>query len=359
MKNPLQNHSSFRNAEGVFGIYSAEESDKSIINVIPRSLPARSRCFVSAKAGRATRNLDFLYKFKNEISRLSLRDFARNDKKKLVFAIFSVVKMLTYVGMTIVLCGCFDLDNSLFNNETLKAYNLRTTVISESLRTQVIMTSQGKKIYGYFITSPDTSEKNVVLYNHGNRDHLQFYWDRVELFYKMGFNVFIYDYQGYGMSEGEPTEEGIYSDANAAYHYLQSKGFHDTLITVYGFSLGGAPATNLAANTFTPKRLILESAFASATALTQSGTLLDLPSTFVMKGEYNNAEKIKRVTSPVLILHGVDDKFIDIEKNGKVIYRNANEPKKFIAVPEADHSEVPWKMGEAVYIDTVKNFILK
>ncbi len=275
-----------------------------------------------------------------------------------VFGIYPVTKMLTFVSMTIILCGCFDLDSSLFNNDTLKAYNLRTTVIPESLRTEVVMTSQGKKIYGYFVQSSVAGEKNVILYNHGNRDHLQYYWDRVELFYKMGFNVFIYDYQGYGLSGGEPTEAGIYSDAEAAYNYLQSKGFSDGQITVYGFSLGGAPATHLAANTFTPKRLILEAAFASATALTQSGTLLEMPGTFVMKGEYNNAEKIKRVTSPVLILHGVDDKFIDMEKNGKVIYQNANETKKFIAVPGADHSEVPWKMGETIYLSEIKNYIL-
>lgn len=277
---------------------------------------------------------------------------------KCVFGIHSVTKILTFVSMAIIFYGCFDLDSSLFNNDTLTAYNLRTTVIPESLRTQIVLTSQGKKIFGYFIKSSNLSEKNVVLYNHGNRDHLQFYWDRVELFYKMGFNVFVYDYQGYGMSEGEPTEEALYSDADAAYYYLRSRGYSDGQITVYGFSLGGAPATHLAANTFTPRRLILESTFASASSLTQSGTLLDLPGTFVMKGEYNNAAKIGLVDAPLLILHGVEDKFIDMEKNGKIIYRNANDPKTFIAVPGADHSEVPWKMGEAVYVSEIKNFIL-
>jgi fermentation-respiration switch protein FrsA (DUF1100 family) len=253
--------------------------------------------------------------------------------------------------------GCFDLDSSLFNNTELKQYSLSTAVIPDSMRTEIILSSQGKKIYGYFVVSPLSGEKNVVLYNHGNRDHLQFYWDRVELFYKMGFNVFIYDYQGYGKSEGEPSEAAVYSDANAAYEYVRSRGFSDGQITVYGFSLGGAPATHLAANIFTPKRFILEAAFASTSALTQSGTLLDLPSTFFMKGTYNNAEKIRSVTAPVLILHGVNDKFIDMEKNGKILFRNANDPKRFIPVPGADHSQVPWKMGEQVYRDSVSNFI--
>ena len=76
-----------------------------------------------------------------------------------------------------------------------------------------------------------------------------------------------------------------------------------------------------------------------------------------MKGEYKNDEKIRRVAAPVLILHGVEDKFIDMEKNGKVLYRNANDPKVFIAVPGADHSQVPAKMGEENYIATVRGFI--
>lgn len=269
------------------------------------------------------------------------------NKLKNIIALFGLLSF----------AGCFDLDSNLFNNTELTSYNLSTAIIPDSMRTEIILNSQGKKVYGYFVQSMNSSEKNIILYNHGNRDHLQFYWDRVELFYKMGFNVFIYDYQGYGKSEGEPSEAGVYSDAIAAYQYVQSRGFGDGQIIVYGFSLGGAPATHLASTVFTPRRLILEAAFASASALTQSGTLLDLPSSFFMKGTYNNAEKIRNVTAPVLILHGVDDKFIDMEKNGKLLFSNANDPKSFIAVPGADHSQVPWKMGEGLYIDTVKSFI--
>ncbi|MFA6457079.1 MAG: alpha/beta hydrolase [Bacteroidota bacterium] len=261
--------------------------------------------------------------------------------------------------VALLLPGCFDLDSSLFNNDTLSSYNLSTAVIPASQRTPVVLVSQGKKIYGYFIQSSDTTEKNVILYNHGNRDHLQFYWDRVELFYQMGFSVFIYDYQGYGMSEGEPSEAGIYSDATAAYQYLHTtRHVPDSLITVYGFSLGGAPATHLASTVFTPKRFILESAFASSSSLTQSGTLIDFPSSFFMEGKYDNAEKIKNVHAPVLILHGTDDTFIDMEKNGKVLYKNANNPKTFIPVPGAGHSNVPATMGFVQYSTLIKNFIL-
>lgn len=270
------------------------------------------------------------------------------------------LRSLVVLAAVISLSGCFDLDDALFNSEKLTSYSLSSNVIPEAQRTQVILTSQGKKIYGYFVRSSDPNQKDVVLYNHGNRDHLQFYWDRVEHFYAMGLNVFIYDYQGYGMSEGEPNEAAIYSDATAAYQYLRtSLGYSDGQISVYGFSLGGAPSTYLSANVFTPKRLILEAAFASASTLTQSGTLLDLPGTFVMEGEYNNAERIRNVSAPVLIIHGTDDTFIDLEKNSRVLYNNANDPKTFLAVKGAGHSTIPATMGIGIYRQTVKDFILK
>lgn len=270
-----------------------------------------------------------------------------------------VFRILPFLLFALLLTGCFDMDSSLFNNAELDSYSLSTSVIPAAQRQEVVLTSQGKKIYGYFVTHPDSAQRNVILYNHGNRDHLQFYWDRVELFYAMGFSVFIYDYQGYGKSEGEPSESGVYSDAEAVAAYVRlTKGIPDSLITVYGFSLGGAPATHLAANVLTPRRFILEAAFASASALTQSGTMLDVPSTFFMNGKYDNAGKIGRVKSPVLILHGVDDTFIDMERNGKVLYANTVSAKRFVAVPGAGHSNVPTVMGEALYRTTITDFIL-
>jgi fermentation-respiration switch protein FrsA (DUF1100 family) len=222
------------------------------------------------------------------------------------------------------------------------------------------MTSQGKKIYGVFVRSNGTHGNITVLYCHGNRDHLQYYWNRVELIYRMGFNVFIFDYQGYGMSEGTTSESGLYSDGRAALAYIRSRpNVIAPNIVFYGFSLGNVVSIDLAANVFTPKAIVAEAPFASSSTLVQSGTLLDIPSSYVMKGEYNNAEKIKSVHAPLLIIHGESDKFIDLEKNSTVIFKNANQPKQFVRVPGADHSEIPAKLGEANYINLVQQFILQ
>ncbi len=259
-----------------------------------------------------------------------------------------------------VLMGCVDLDNQLFKSTQLSSYQLSSAVIPDSSRELVRMTSQGKKIYGVFVRSNGTHGDITVLYCHGNKDHLQYYWDRVELIYRMGFNVFIFDYQGYGMSEGTTSESGLYSDGRAALAYIRSRP--DVMapnVVYYGFSLGNVVSIDLAANVFTPKAIVAEAPFASSSALVQSGTLLDIPSSYVMKGEYKNAEKIKSVHAPLLIIHGESDKFIDLEKNSTVIFKNANQPKQFVRVPGADHSEIPAKLGETNYVNLVQQFILQ
>jgi hypothetical protein len=256
------------------------------------------------------------------------------------------------------LTGCFDLDDNLFNATKLSSYSLSTTVIPDSSRTQVVLTSQGKRIYGYFVKGAGPMASTTALYCHGNRDHLQYYWDRVEFLYQAGFSVFVFDYQGFGMSEGEPTEEALYADGRSALAYVLSRPDIDTSrIVFYGFSLGNVVSIDLAASVRRPQVLIAEAPFASAQVLVQSGSLLDIPSSYVMKGEYRNDEKIKRVTSPFLLLHGVDDTFIDIDKNAAVIYANARDPKQFIRVAGANHSDVPQVMGLANYQNVVRTFV--
>lgn len=255
--------------------------------------------------------------------------------------------------------GCFDLDSHIFNNVRLSSYSLPTGVIAESSRVQVVLSVNGNKVYGYFVKSNGAHPEKVILYSHGNKDHLQNYWDRMELMYKMGFNVFIYDYEGFGMSEGEATESAMYADAVSAYGYLHGRGFADSGIVLYGYSLGCTPSTYLGANNFTPWAMVLEAPFASSTTLAQSVMLLSNPASFLMSGAFDNLDRMPRIHAPLLVMHGIDDKFLDITKNGKAVYDAANPPKQFIQVPGADHTEVPLRMGDSLYIATVRDFILR
>jgi alpha-beta hydrolase superfamily lysophospholipase len=263
----------------------------------------------------------------------------------------------------IACAGCMKLDNFLYDNEALTTYEpLPNSFIPDSAREFVTLESQGKKIYGYFLKAnrADTFSRPeiTVVYCHGNYQHLKYYWDRAEYLYRMGFNVFIFDYKGFGMSEGESTEESLYADGRAALQYVLNRpNVVDSNVVLYGFSLGNVVSFDLAAKEFTPKVFIAEAPFASGDALVKSGTVIDIPGSYVLKGEYNNAEKAKDIHAPFLLLYATKDAKFPITQ-GEEIFKNANEPKWFLKIEGAEHSTIPDKMGVDNYLQTVRNFIL-
>jgi pimeloyl-ACP methyl ester carboxylesterase len=268
-------------------------------------------------------------------------------------------KLFFLMVLGLILSSC-DMDPFLFNTRTLDNYSLSNAVIPDSSRQLLTMQSQGKTIYGFFVKSNkqvDAVKDYTLLYFHGNKHNITEYWDRVEFFYNAGFSILIFDYEGFGKSEGTCSEEALYSDARAARSYLFSmSGIDTSKIIYYGYSLGCAAAVDLSVQ-YPPNKLILEAPFASGEVLIQSGTLLDIPGSYLLHGDFNNKDKIKNVHVPVAIIHGTDDKFIDINKNGAEVFKNANLPKVFIPVPGADHTNIPQKMGIPAYSDFIYNVV--
>lgn len=265
---------------------------------------------------------------------------------------------LCTLACIVLLCSGCKLDDFLFNTKKLTSYSLSNAVIPDSARQFVSLASHGTTIYGFFVKSAGAHRDVTILYCHGNKESIEPYWDRTELLYQAGYNVFIFDYEGFGMSGGECSEEALYADGQAALNYVRSRPDVDPdRIVYYGFSLGAAVAIDLAANVRPPVTLICEAPFASGEALLQSGALLDIPGSVALKGDYNNAAKIRNVHVPLLVLHGTEDRFIDMTRNGQVVFENANEPKQFIRVAGAGHSTIPWTMGVTEYLRAVTNFI--
>jgi fermentation-respiration switch protein FrsA (DUF1100 family) len=253
--------------------------------------------------------------------------------------------------------GCMTMDNFLFNAETLDHYALPGNTIPDSLLERVTLTSGGNRIYGYWVASDGRRPGITILYSHGNRHNIDEYWDRVMMLHDLGVNVFIYDYRGFGMSEGESSEEGIHADAEAALAYVRSHAVPDDSLCLYGFSLGNVPTIYLASSKVTPRCVISESPFASANSLTQSGAGLDLPPRWLTDGTFDNASLIRNIHSPYLLLHGLDDDFVRFRDNGRVVFDNAPEPKKLVTVPGAKHTDVPQTMGVKAYLDTLAAWI--
>ena len=262
------------------------------------------------------------------------------------------------LGMLMFVLSSCKLDSLLFNVKKLSSYTISNRIVPDSAREFVSLKSRGNTIYGFFVRSGGAQRNITILYCHGNRESIEPYWERVELLYLGGYNVFIFDYEGFGMSEGECSEEALYADGRAALSYIRSRPDVDPKgIVFYGYSLGGVVAIDLAAREFQPCVLICESPFASGESMLQSGTLLDVPGSVALTGKYDNAGKIRDAHAPFLLFHGTDDRFIDITENSQVIFDSANEPKKFIRVPGAGHTTVPWTMGVDGYLKAIEDFI--
>jgi uncharacterized protein len=168
--------------------------------------------------------------------------------------------------------------------------------------------------------------RQVALVCHGNGGNISHRLELARLLLQAGLNVMIFDYRGYGRSEGRPTEEGTYLDAQAAYHWLVAKGFAPRNILAFGESLGGGIATELALRE-SVGGLVLQSTYASIPAL--GAELFPwLPVRWLSSIKYDTLAKLPRVKVPVLITHSREDgliRFHHAEKN----FAAANEPKMF------------------------------
>ena len=205
----------------------------------------------------------------------------------------------------------------------------------------------------------------VILYCHGNKDHMDHYWPRQKLLSYIGhqgrFGVLMFDYQGYGLSEGTPTEENMYEATNGALKWLKSKGLTDTRLIIYGYSLGSAPASKAVGDqsfVLNPNKIILESPFASSQVMVQDAALLDMPSSYFVNVKINNVEQMKKCTAPLFWMHGEDDDFLDMETHGDLVYKNHTKSwKQKLIVPGADHTNVPVFIGIEEYKLKILEFL--
>jgi pimeloyl-ACP methyl ester carboxylesterase len=223
------------------------------------------------------------------------------------------------------------------------------------------------KIYALFIGEiKNIATDTVILYCHGNKWHMDFYWPRAKLLANVGgkhrFGVLMLDYRGYGLSDGPPTEEGLYNDVDAAMAWLKQNGLSNDRFIMYGFSLGSAPAIELTGNprSLTPHKLILEAPMASLDVMSADGAGLNVPGSYVSNLKIDNAEEIKKVKQDLMWIHGVNDLFLSIKTHGEVVYKNhGGIYKEAHRINGADHGEVPATWGFKDYSEAVEKFIVR
>jgi fermentation-respiration switch protein FrsA (DUF1100 family) len=216
-----------------------------------------------------------------------------------------------------------------------------------------IKTSDGLNISAWYI--PSARSRGVVLFCHGNAGNISHRLDSIRIFHDLGLGVLIFDYRGYGRSEGEPDEKGTYLDAEAAWDYLvRAKGVDPARIVIFGRSLGSAVVAELALRR-KAGALIIESGFTSVPDLGRK-FFPHLPVRFISRFNYATIEKIDRIGIPKLFIHSPDDEIIPYEQ-GMRLFEKAGEPKEFLRI-KGGHNEGFLLSGD-VYTGGLDRFISK
>jgi len=197
--------------------------------------------------------------------------------------------------------------------------------------------ADGIKLNGWFFPANNSSPRRhlVVLFCHGNAGNISHRLDMCAALLATGVNVFIFDYRGYGRSQGRPSERGTYNDALAAYDWLRRKGFEGANIIVFGESLGGAVAAELAARE-PVGGIVLASTF---TSIPDIGAELFpwLPVRWLGSICYDTHSKLPRLHTPVLVMHSPEDELVRFH-HGEANFAAANVPKLFWKL-RGDHND--------------------
>jgi len=200
----------------------------------------------------------------------------------------------------------------------------------------IIDTRDGERLHGWYIpASGDSQAQPVLLFLHGNAGNISHRRASLEIFHRLGLNQLIIDYRGYGKSTGSPGEDGLYHDATAAWQYLlENRDFSADQIIIFGRSLGGAVATQLASRV-QARGVILESSFSSARDMAQH-TFPLLSHLLYLRYDFNSLERMPQINAPLLILHSPQDEIIPYQSAEK-LFKAAQQPKTFVQL-RGDHN---------------------
>lgn len=296
--------------------------------------------------------------------------------------ILTTIQIIAIVIVISMNSSCLRLGDQFFNTEKIDHYALDDYTGERELKDMPSTYSvDADKINLFKLSSDDNGDvqdiyaiylgeidsiavDTVILYCHGNKHHMDLYWNRAKLLAQVNgrhnYGVLMMDYRGFGMSTGETTESGMYADVNTCMNWLKSKGLTDDRLVIYGYSLGTASAATLCATTraMRPEKIILEAPFSSSAAMINDAAIAALPAVYFTDVKVNVGEKIKDVHQPLCWLHGTNDDFLDIDTHGEVVFANHPGPFKIAhRVAGAVHNNLPSVMGYEVYLNALGSFV--
>jgi uncharacterized protein len=256
------------------------------------------------------------------------------------------------VGFYVVVSALMYLSQGKLLYQPFKEYAGTPAFIGIEFEAVALTTSDGVRITGWYV--PGDSDKPHILFCHGNAGNISHRIDTIFLIHQIGFPMLIFDYRGYGFSEGKPDEQGTYRDAEAAWDYLvKDRGVEPGSITVMGRSLGGAVAAWLAVEK-NPGALVLESTFTSVPDLGAS-LYPAMPVRLLSRFSYDTQSRLPSVSCPVLVVHSRDDEIVPYS-HGEKLFDAAVDPKGMLEITGSHNGG--FMSSEARYTDGLRKFIM-
>lgn len=223
-----------------------------------------------------------------------------------------------------------------------------------------IEVGDSEQVHAWYVRAriEDNADTNsgapTVLFFHGNGGNISHRLPTIELIAGLGANIMLFDYRGYGRSDGVPSEDNMFSDALACYRRLiDTRGTPPDQIILFGRSLGGAVAIELATRVECAG-LIVESSFTSAKAM---GKLMFpyFPVGLLLKHKFSSIDKIDRINCPLLVTHSKEDDMIPFQM-GRALFEKAQGPKQLVQIAGL-HNERDY-MQDSSYRNCVENILI-
>ncbi|MCE9557173.1 MAG: alpha/beta hydrolase [Planctomycetes bacterium] len=242
---------------------------------------------------------------------------------------------LFLIAYLVILLGMLWLENALLYFPRPYDGGTRWQVVEPNVEDAQFQAADGTRLHGWYFHHPNP--KAVVLFAHGNAGNVA-YWSEVGLQWRrdLDVSILVFDYRGYGKSEGSPGEAGLLADGRAARAWLAKRaGVAEDQIVLFGRSIGGGVMVDLA--TDGARGLILERTFTSIPDAAACHYPW-LPVRWLMRNRFDSLAKIKNYQGPLLMSHGDADTIVPIEL-GRQLFDAANDPKEWISVAGGEHND--------------------
>lgn len=210
----------------------------------------------------------------------------------------------------------------------------------------------GVRLHGWWLRRPEAL--GTVLYFHGSGGHLGEHVEALQALSRLPVHVFAFDYRGYGRSEGEPSEEGLYRDGRAALrHLMRELEQPPQTVLLYGHSLGGAVAIDTALH-HPAAGLVVQSSFTDVKGMARA-LFPSLPLHWVARNGFRSIDKVGRLELPKLFVHGTADTKVP-SHHSRALFEAAEQPKELFFVEGADHGDL-LRRGGLSYLERLERFL--